>query len=71
MNLLCAGHLLSEDARVEAVTVWNGQAVCLGCLTALSDKSTTDEWDVEESRRVEERSRMDDLRRSPRRGPGS
>lgn len=66
MSLLCAEHLLTGGAEVGAVTVWDGRAVCLGCLTSLSDRSTTAGWDVEESREVEERRTLDDLRRFPR-----
>ncbi|PRY13884.1 hypothetical protein CLV37_1072 [Kineococcus rhizosphaerae] len=66
MRLLCAEHLLTGDAEVEAATVWNGRAVCRECLTSLSDRSTTEGWDVEESRDREERRAVDDLRRSPR-----
>lgn len=66
MSLLCAEHLLTGGPDVEAVTVWNGRAVCLTCLTSLSDRSTTDGWDVEESREREERRTLDDLRRFPR-----
>ncbi|WP_432511558.1 hypothetical protein [Kineococcus sp. SYSU DK001] len=71
MGLLCAEHLLGEGSEIEAVTVWNGRAVCRECLTALSDRSTTDAWDVEETRQDDERRTVDDLRRSPRRGPRS
>ncbi|WP_432544699.1 hypothetical protein [Kineococcus sp. SYSU DK002] len=71
MSLLCAEHFLRGGPEVEAVTVWDGRAVCRECLTALSDRSTTDEWDVEETRQDDERRRVDDLRRSPRRGAGS
>ncbi|GAB3451102.1 hypothetical protein GCM10027519_00120 [Kineococcus endophyticus] len=66
MRLLCAEHLAADGSELDAVTVWAGRAVCRTCLTGLSDRSTTDAWDLEETRARDQRRAVDDLRRFPR-----